>query len=100
MVMMTGSLHDSNELRMPKTMKNTYFTADGEMTVKCGDKVLSLKEFQKLGYDIGTNVRQDADITRILAHAHSLLYPITRPYNDHHHHTKLQGLEAEAVAMK
>ena len=41
---------------VPFTANNHFYTANGTVSIPCGNTTLTLEDFQKLGYDIGSTV--------------------------------------------
>jgi len=58
---------------VPLPVSNVFHTDNGNVTIKCGGKSLSLTEWQGLGMDVGSVVRGPANASHIVAMASALL---------------------------
>jgi hypothetical protein len=52
---------------------NTFYTPSGQASFNCGRASLSLSDWQKLGYDLGSAVASNITTAQIVELAHSVL---------------------------
>lgn len=62
-----------NEGLIPLTYNNSFYTYNKELYIQCGQEKLTLEEFQKLGYDIGSVVHGIAENSTVIEWGRELL---------------------------
>jgi len=58
---------------VPLPVSNVFHTDNGNVTIECGGKSLSLTEWQGLGMDVGSVVRGPANVSYIIEQAKAKL---------------------------
>ena len=62
-----------NEGLIPLTYNNTFYSYNKDMYIQCGKEQLTLSEFQKLGYDVGSVVNGIAENSTVVDWGRELL---------------------------
>ena len=59
-------IEESIEELVPYTGNNRFYTASGNITIRCGGYTWTLAEFQKRGFDIASTVQKQVGIDVVI----------------------------------